>query len=347
MQLRWIWEDEVEPERALSTGAVLLEAVTEAGSAPAVLYGAGLVGDAVALGLWQRGADAVNGEAAEGAGVRVLRRSTGGPTAWAGDGVVYVALCLRHASVFTSCPPDRVLNRNVRGVLGGLGLSGSPAHYFGREWLSVARRPVALVGWDRLRDGRVLLELFIARERSFVPGSVLDGYPEREEPPFLGKEPITLAEAWSELRSVERIVRWIAEGHRSRFGSEVVADQSSLTDQERQAAKDDAVDFLWRPEEEDGLAWSNPRAVPIGFVSAGARLDAEGLVADVRVAGDFYQDHDAPEFLRELLVGKEPSRAGYAESINATWDSTARFIEGVTSLDSILACLLEAAPPAG
>ena len=350
MQLRWIAETEVEPALALATGAVLLDSVAEPGSPAAVLYGASLTGKAMALGRWQRAEDALDLEAVRESDVEVVRRSTGGPTASAGRGILYVALCLRHASAFMTCPPDRVLNRNVRGVLGGLSLSGIPAHYFGREWLSVARRPAAYVGWDRLPDGRVMLEFFIAVSRPFFPSADLVGYPERSEDAFKGKEPVTIAELAEQELDPQTMVRWIAEGHPSRFGDDVSPSQSSLTDGERSAAKARAPEFVWTPPDEQEIAapplhWSKPREVPIGFVSAGARLDEEGALEDVRVAGDFYQDHDAARVIHDKLVGNEPSAELYAEAVNSTWDAATHYIEGVTELDPILKSLLEAAPP--
>jgi hypothetical protein len=310
-----------------------------------VLYGAGLADDTVVLGHWQRAAHALDGDACAERGVSVLRRSTGGPTARAGDGVVYFALALRHASVLMGCPPDRVLNRNLRGLLGGLSSGGAAAHYFGREWLSVARRPVALVGWDRLSDGRVLVEAFVAHARSFVPDAGLGGYPKPETERFLGKEPITLADASGREHPIEQLVRWVAEGHPARFGSDVSIEQSSLTDDQRSRARERKDGFLWQPDERRlHLAWSPPIEIPIGWLAAGVRTDESGLVADVDVAGDFYQDHAAPDALRARLVGHAPSAELYAEAVNATWDGSKHVIEGLKSLEPIREALLRAAP---
>lgn len=343
--LRWIAEDAVPASQAVATGAVLLDAVASADNSPAMLYGASLTGDALALGLWQRAGDALNGDAAAKRKALVVRRSTGGPLAYAGDGIVYFALALRHASVLMSCPKDRVLNRNVRGFLGGLSLGGEAAHYFGREYVSVARRPAALVSWDRLADGRVLLEVFASHTRSFVPDAALDGYPAPSEPRFLGKEPILLAEAWGGAKPIEQIVRAVAEGHPSRFGSEVTIDRSSLTDAERADVRARTDGVLWQPDpDEEALSWSELHEIPIGWLSAGARLDDDGTIADVRVAGDFFQDHDAPSALFEKLARKPRTKELYAASINATWDGSTHVIEGVKALEPILRALLEAAP---
>lgn len=342
--LRWICESDVPAAQALATGAYLRDQASEPESAPATLYVASLSGDAVALGLWQRAADAIHGTVAADRGVRVLRRSTGGPMVRAGEGILYAALALRHGSVLMACPPDRVLNRNVRGFLGGLSLSGAPAHYFGRDVLSVSRRPAALVGWDRLADGRVLLEVFIGHTHSFVPDGELDGYPTPSEPPFAGKEPITLAEAWEGSPPVEQIGRWLAEGHPARFGGDVALDHSSLTDDDRRAAREAAASFLWKPDpDDDELRWSTPRPVPIGWLSSGVRLASDGTFADVRIAGDFMQDHDAGAALARKLAGQPVSREVCAQAINATWDGTAHVIEGLRSLEPILDAVLDAA----
>jgi len=346
MELRWTYAGTLPTRRALATAAAVLESVAEPSAAPAVLVGARLEGDSVVLGEWQRAGDAVRRDAVESTGSELLRRRTGGPTTVGGDGIYYAALALRHASVLMSCPPDRVLNRNVRGVLGGLSASGTPAHYFGREWLSVDRRPAALATWDRLDDGRVLLEFFVGVDRTFVLPPRLAGYPKRKQKRFLGKKPVTLAEAWDQEVDGEQMTAWIAQGHPDRFGSEVEVRRADLTDEERERAVTIEPDFD-TGEDDDRLRWSRPREIPIGFLSAGARLDDEGRLAEVRVAGDFFQDRAAPRVLSEKLVGQPPDAKRYVDAINSTWDGTSHVIEGLKELEPIRAALTEAAPPTG
>lgn len=70
-------------------------------------------------------------------------------------GTLIVGLALIHDSVLLPTPADRLLNRNVRGLLRGLG-----AQYFGGEHLVIGGRPVGWVGFDRA-EPRVLIEAFI------------------------------------------------------------------------------------------------------------------------------------------------------------------------------------------
>ena len=340
MRLRWVSEEDVSPARALAAGAMLAEATAES-DAPVVLYGATLSGDPVAvLGRWQPEL-ALNEPALSDKGVAALRRETGGPACLAGAGVVYVALCLRNASTLIACPPDRVLNRNVRGVLGGLSKGGVPSHYFGREWVSIDRRPAGLVGWDRLESGAVVLEFFLAVTRSFALPDELSGYPAQDEPRFLGKDPVTLKEAWEQVPSGGELIRMIAEGHADRF-DEVELERSSLTDAERTEASRLAdgrrVTLGGAPQR-----WVKPLAVPVGYVTARMERDEEGLVQDVEVAGDFFQDRGAPALLRKKLVGSAPDSKTLSSAVASTWDGSRYVIEGLKELDPLVSVLAQAA----
>ncbi len=89
-------------------------------------------------------------------------------------GTLLVGLALAHDSVLLDTPADRVLNRNVRGLLRGL-----RAQYFGTEHLVVGGRPVAWVGFDRDATGRVLLvaAIGVAHPISTTPPTTLRGRP--------------------------------------------------------------------------------------------------------------------------------------------------------------------------
>jgi len=343
MKIPWIFESAVPAARALATGPALLDTVVGADSDPAVLYGAALEGEAIALGAWQRRCDAVQEEAVADAGVQVLRRRTGGPMVVASQDVVYVALCLRHASVLMDCPSDRLLNRNVRGALGGLTRPGAPAHYPGRDWLTVGRRPAVQVGWDRDETGRVLIEMFVAHRRSFVPDGAWIAYPARSEDQFAGKEQVTLEEAWDEVVDPLQVVRSIAEGHSTRFEGPITTEH--VTVPRTLAGGIEAAEAWVRASAdptESTLTWSKLREVPIGFISAGVRLDGSGTTEDVRVAGDFFQDRAAPIALSERLLGKVPDKGTLAAAAEATWARGGHQIEGLTDLSAIVGCLDEA-----
>lgn len=84
-------------------------------------------------------------------------------------GTLVVGLALLHDSVLLPTPADRLLNRNVRGLLRGLG-----AQYFGGEHLVIAGRPIAWVGFDRDAEQRVLIEAFIGVETAVATWPVSD-----------------------------------------------------------------------------------------------------------------------------------------------------------------------------
>ena len=74
-----------------------------------------------------------------------------------------------------------------------------------------------------------------------------------------------------------------------------------------------------------------------------AALDKAGLVTDARIAGDFFQDLAAPDRMRALLRGQPPTQDKLAEAINATYGAGGFVIEGLRSLDPVLAALREVA----
>lgn len=341
MKLRFVSEAGVDPARALSVGALFLEQVARDGAPPVLLYGASLSGEAVALGRSQRAAFTLDREACARRSLTVLRRTTGGPAAMAKTGILYAALALRHASVLMDCPRDRVLNRNVRGFLAGLGALGARSHYFGREHLAVEKRPAALVSWTR-RDGAVLLEVFLSSEKTYGLTSELSGYPTPKEQTTETKEPITLAEALGRVPPVEDIVRAIAEGHRDTFEADLELERASLADEDRAGVERRMASLIVDLDASDELVWSALHSVPIGWVAGGVKLAGDGTIEDVEVAGDFYDDDGSAAHLRGALAGKVPTREALAAAAHATWDGATRSIEGLRDLEPIVAALTEA-----
>ena len=306
-------------ERALELGRGALGAVGRATSAAVV--GAELAGDARVLGAYQRREDALVTQAP------VLRRETGGPAVVAGEGVTYLALALRDASALMACPRDRVLNRNVRPFLAALRRFHGAAHYFGREWISLDKRPVGLVAWTRRPSGAVLLEAFLGVARTFaVPDDELAHPP--GAPRMLGKAPITLREALSPLPSARELALALAEACASMTPHEL---------EERAIAPSPGLASATHP----GMRWSRPREVPIGLVRAGLAIDARGVVEAAALTGDFFQDTDAPERLEAALVGGLPTPERLRDALNATYGRHGVVIEGLRSLQPVLDAFVE------
>lgn len=313
-----------EPRVALRDGPLFATRAFAGNEYTSAFYSADLRGNAIALGAFQRAKQALSASAQN----RALRRATGGSAVFAGDGVSYFAIGLRDASVFLPCPPERVLNRNVRGMLVGLSSEGHAAHYFGRDFVSIERRPGVYVAWSRTETGCVLLEFFVSARASFALSNADSGYPKHSSPPLLDKVPITLTEAWGREAAHDEVVeRVLMKGYAKAYGLEFTA----LPLPQGAAHALDEVEM-----ESLEMRWSAPHEVPIGFISAGLRRDANGLVSDARLSGDFFQDDAARSSLKDALVGKAATRQELVQAINTVYGRNALVIEGVPSLNTIL-----------
>lgn len=313
-----------EPRIALRDGPLFAARAFAENEHTSAFYSADLRGNATALGAYQRADDALSATARD----RALGRATGGSAVFAGDGISYFAIGLRDASVFLPCPPERVLNRNVRGMLVGLSSEGHAAHYFGRDFVSIERRPAVYVAWSRTAEGFVLLEFFVSARASFALAEMDNGYPKHSSPPLLEKVPITLSEAWGRDATHDEVVeRVLTKGYAKTYG--LTLTPSPLDQDGVRAIDHEGIDS-------PNLRWSPPREVPIGFISAGLRRDASGLVIDARLSGDFFQDDAARMLLKDALVGKTATREELVQAINKVYGRNALVIEGVPSLNTIL-----------
>src|SRR5262249_43943175 len=141
--LALILEPSTTPSASRSIDRALLARATVEGRG--TLRVSRFAGDVLGLGRWHlapRGAP----------GVELHRRLSGGRATATGAGFVHVSLTLPHRSALVSgdplaLAPEQVLNRAVRGVLGGLEAGGLPALYPGRDLLTVAGRPLAVLGF--------------------------------------------------------------------------------------------------------------------------------------------------------------------------------------------------------
>jgi lipoate-protein ligase A len=324
-------------DEALARGATLAAAVGP--ERPVVLYGAPLRLASVVLGAYQHANLALRLDAFEAIALPIVRRATGGTALWGGQGVIYVALGLLDASALMKCPPGRILNRNVRGALTGLRSLGVPTNYFGRDFLSFGAEPGVYVGWDQTDDGRVLVEFFVALDASFALPGALNGYPERAEPAFRGKTPTTLHASNKTRCSADQVLAAFAGGYTKAFDVQFNADPPS--DDER--AEADALASRLRVSPDAGFCWSSAHDEAIGFVTAGVRLDAAGRFDDVRLGGDFFQHRECAPRLSDRLRGVLATAAEVGAALDLVYASTPGLVEGVRSLRSFEAAILDAA----
>jgi hypothetical protein len=146
--------------------------------------------DGELLGAFQRRCDARTD-------LHVARRATGGASVRAGSGIVQCVFALESPSVLTPAREDQILNRWVRPFLAALTKVAAPAHYFGRDWISVAHRPAASIAFAHTAaTGRTVVEVFVGTKRPFAAG--IRGS-------FLGKEPVALDAVARAPVDVERL----------------------------------------------------------------------------------------------------------------------------------------------
>jgi hypothetical protein len=280
---------------------------------PAQLWVAIARDDAVLVGAFQRGA----GMAPEWP---LVRRGSGGPEIRVGPGTVHVALALAHPGALRGFADERrIVNRAVRPLLRALAKTGGLAHFFGRDWISVAHHPVGWVGFAHdAASRRTLFEAFVGVRTPFALGPRAS---------FLGKAVATL----------ESLREGPLEPPGSRgFTAERLA--SAVVDAYVAQAGGDARDLA--PAEVAATATGagdDPRADPpwtatceeaIGLVGAGP--DARGVL---RVGGDLLVSRDALARLEERLAGA--TRADVPRVVDETLAAPGVALDGVKSLASI------------
>lgn len=314
--------NKLSAEEALQAGPAFVARAFEVDRATSAFFAAELSGKSIALGAHQRRA-VVKADL----GASVARRRSGGRAVNAGDGIAYIAIGLRDASVFLPCPRDRVLNRNVRGMLLGLSQGTVGAHYFGRDFVSVDRRPAVYTAWARNAAGNVILEFFVGMRDTFHVAESSMTYPSHHADVLNGKEPTTLAEAWTRDVQFDEVVdRVVRRGYAKAYAiplTTVEFDSSS------QAPRLPA-------QHNDAFAWSAPRDVPIGFVEAGVRLSAANNIEQVRLAGDYFADDALDGILNDSLRGKQGTDAEFVAAINLAMGKDGAVLEGVASLNTVL-----------
>ena len=264
-----------------------------------------------------------------GASVRNLihhRRGSGGAEARVGPGTVWLQLALAHGAALVPCPPSRLINRYVRPLLRAITKLGVVAHYFERDWLSGAMRPVGALSFAHdVSTGRASFEAMVAVTTSFAI---------RARPSNRGKEPATL-EALGMRASPAAVAEAVAAAYEGAYGT-AMGGPSGVEPENRAAGEHDRDPLLDRDE---GPPWAAVAEEGIGLVGAGP--DSRGRL---RVGGELMVSRDALARLEDGLAALSP--AAPAESVGALVDATLGApgvaLFGIGSLRSIRDVVLEA-----
>lgn len=155
----------------------------------ALLASASFTSEALVLGSLQR-EDTLRGRSSARFDARTVRRRTSGTEAQLDGAVLYHALALPGVdALFSDATARTLLNRNLRAVLRGYAAAGVPFRYFGTEVLAVLGHPVALIGYDQVASGAVLIELLIGLENPCVVRPALKREPPAALYPLLRQTP--------------------------------------------------------------------------------------------------------------------------------------------------------------
>jgi len=235
---------------------------------PAELTIATLSDEAIVLGALQRASELTGGGEAS---LPLLRRGSCGAEVRVGPGSLWIQLALERSDTLVACEPSRLLNRYVRPVLRALTRNGALAHYFDRDWISVAKRPVGLVAFAHdAGTRRALVEVIIAASTPFAT---------RVRPSYLGKPAATLTELGIDV-DLTRLGDAIVEAHADTYGRALV---ELPRDAPGEADAPIATEDL-RSEP----AWAVTRDEAIGVIGAGR--DRKGRL---RVGGELMASRDA------------------------------------------------------
>jgi hypothetical protein len=271
--------------------------------------------EGLVLGRHQRARDV--GEPA--VGLVHHHRGSGGAEARVGPGTVWLQLALRESSALVACPPERLLNRYVRPLLRAITKHGVLAHYFDRDWVSGAKRPIAQLGFAHdATSGRAFVEAMVAVRTPFAI---------RTRGSMMGKAPATLAEL-----GMTGEVGALAEGIVSAY----VAAYGAAGPIEHEYE----YEYEYEPDYEVAEpGWAATREEAIGIVGAGP--DRGGRL---RVGGELMVSRDALARLDAGLAAlpANADEVAIGALVDATLGAPGVALFGVRSLRSIRDVIVEA-----
>ncbi|HWP64594.1 MAG TPA: hypothetical protein VNO26_01620 [Candidatus Limnocylindria bacterium] len=273
-----------------------------------------------------------------------VRRRSGGRAMPAGAGFVQLTLALPHRSALESdepyaLRPEQVLNRAVRGIMGGLETLGLEPYYPGRDLVTVGSKPIGWISLAVEAGGGTLVEAGIAVGRGF---DVLPGLADRLDPG--GAVPVTLwhaddvttvaASRPGSAPTAGEVALAIVEGYRRRLGFELAAAQ--LDERAGESCVDDLRETPGRPR--------GRRASQLGAVLASARIEARGLLADVWLGGDVIAPAATMEALARAFEGQPASAPALRVAAEPVLAQPDAFLLGAT-VDDLVAAVLAAVAP--
>ena len=324
--------------------------VADPGRWPAALRVYDVTGDVVSIGRWQ-----LAPERAAGNGAILMRRLSGGRAAAFGAGFVGVTLVLPARGALlepasATLRPEQVMNRYVRGVLGGLERAGVAAIYPGRDTITARRRLLGVVSFTEARTGALLVEAILAASGD---PSALPRLLDRSDPGgvvrtamLLPSDTTSIAAEQGSVPALQQLADWMADGHAARLGVAPVARTLAPDEAERVSTLAAAAfgDASWlsarRPRDELGRRAS--AATMLGTLDVHLALGAGGHIQDACISGDLIAGDDTIPALEEALRGCPADRAAIGGAVQRVLTEPHRFLLGVGPVDTLVDTVMKA-----
>jgi lipoate-protein ligase A len=334
------------PEESLARDRFLLEAVAaDPARWPAALRVYEVASEVVSLGRWQ-----LAPPPAPKAGVALMRRYSGGRAAAFGSGFAGVTLVLpaRGALLEPAAPlrPEQVMNRYVRGILGGLERHGVPALYPGRDTITVRRRLLGVVAFTETRTGALLVEAILATrgDPSALPrlldradrGGVV------RTAMLLPSDTTSVAAEHGGAPTLQELADWMAAGHAERLGVAPVA--RTLADDEARRVQELAADasLLTSRQPRSDLGRRAATATMLGTLDVHLATGVDGRIRDACVSGDLIAGEDTVPALEEALRGCAPERPAVAAAVERVLAEPGRFLLGIGPAETLVDTVVRA-----
>lgn len=270
-----------------------------------ILHLGWIAGSAIALGRFQRRTLAL--AASLPSTVPVLVRPTGGRAIAMATGQLSVSLAMGDPSALLppgsgAIGPEKVINRYVRGVLGGLQKCGLRAYFFGRDFLSIDRKHGGYVSFEVAPGGATLFHAAISVEASTELPPEWNGYPgdggNRADPP------VTTV-------SAEKPGEWSRDGIEDAIVSayarlqEIEPRERAFSPLEVTLLGERESGVVWQHDgDEDGEGeWRDSELMPIacGWLQASVQVVQDRFLGGMRLSGDFMAPSGAVEALERGL----------------------------------------------
>jgi len=338
------------PHESLARDRFLLDAVVaDPVRWPAALRVYDVAGDVVSIGRWQLA------PVPAAADVPLMRRHSGGRAAAFGTGFVGVTLVLpARGALLEPAPtllrPEQVMNRYVRGILGGLERHGIPALYPGRDTITAQRRLLGVIAFTETRTGALLVETLLATSGD---PSALPRLLDRTDPGgvvrtamLLPSDTTSVAAEHGSAPALLELADWMAAGHAERLG--VAPVNRTLGDDEarrvRELAATALADASWLMSRQprDDLDRRASTATMLGTLDVHLAVGADGRIRDACVAGDLIAGDDTIPALEEGFRGCVADRPAVAAMAERVLTAPRRFLLGIGPVDTLVETVMRA-----